>query len=117
MEENRIILRGDIYYADLHPVIGSEQDGIRPVLIVQNNIGNRYSTTVIAAAITSNRKKKRLPTHIPVGNVPGVFPNSIILLEQIRTLDKSRLLDFIGTVRPEVMQAVDQAINISVGQD
>jgi mRNA interferase MazF len=117
MEEKRIILRGDIYYADLHPVIGSEQDGIRPVLIVQNNTGNRYSPTVIAAAITSSRKKKRLPTHIPVGNVPGVFPNSIILLEQIRTLDKSRLLDFIGTVRPEVMRAVDQAINISVGQD
>ncbi len=115
--EKRQILRGDIYYADLHPVLGSEQDGIRPVLIVQNNTGNRYSPTVIAAAITSSQKKKRLPTHIPVGNVPGVSPNSIILLEQIRTLDKRRLLDYIGMVQPDTMKAVDRAISISVGQE
>ena len=115
--EGRHILRGDIYYADLHPAIGSEQDGIRPVLIIQNNIGNRYSPTVIVAAITSSQKKKHLPTHIPVGNVPGMFPNSIILLEQIRTLDKCRLLDYVGALQPDTMKAVDQAINISVGQD
>ncbi len=115
--EERHILRGDIYYADLHPAIGSEQDGIRPVLIIQNNIGNRFSPTVIAAAITSRQKKKHLPTHVPVGQVPGMHPNSIILTEQIRTLDKSRLFGYIGTIQPEVMRAVDQAINISVGQE
>ena len=114
--EKRHILRGDIYYADLHPAVGSEQSGIRPVLIIQNNIGNRFSPTVIVAPITSRRKKKHLPTHVSVGKAPGMIPHSIILTEQIRTLDKSRLLEYIGTVQPEVMQKVDRAINISVGQ-
>ena len=86
------IRRGDIYLADLRPAVGSEQDGVRPVLIIQNNTGNKYSPTVIAAAITSRQTKSRLPTHVRVGEVPGMLRNSVILLEQIRTIDKSRLL-------------------------
>jgi mRNA interferase MazF len=114
---NRQIQRGDIYLADLRPTVGSEQSGVRPVLIVQNNVGNKYSPTVIAAAITSRRTKARLPTHVQVGMAPGMFPDSIIMLEQLRTLDKSRLLDYISAVQPDTMLAVNQAINISVGQD
>jgi len=116
MEElNRHILRGDIYLADLRPAIGSEQDGVRPVLIVQNNTGNQYSPTVIAAAITSRQTKTRLPTHVRVGNTPGMRRNSIILLEQLRTLDKSRLLHYIGTAEGTTMRRVDAALGISVG--
>lgn len=116
MEElNRHILRGDIYLADLRPAIGSEQDGVRPVLIVQNNTGNKYSPTVIAAAITSRQMKNRLPTHVRVGNTPGMRRNSIILLEQIRTLDKCRLLHYIGTAEEATMMLVDAALKISVG--
>lgn len=116
MEElNRHILRGDIYLADLRPAIGSEQDGVRPVLIVQNNTGNKYSPTVIAAAITSRQTKTRLPTHVRVGNTPGLRRDSIILLEQIRTLDKRRLLHYIGTAEETTMMRVDVALNISVG--
>ena len=114
---NRQIQRGDIYLADLRPTVGSEQSGVRPVLIVQNNVGNKYSPTVIAAAITSRRTKASLPTHVQVGKAPGMFPDSIIMLEQLRTLDKSRLLDYISAVQPDTMLAVNQAINISVGQD
>ncbi len=114
---NRQIRRGDIYLADLRPTVGCEQSGVRPVLIVQNNVGNKYSPTVIAAAITSRRTKARLPTHVQVGKAPGMFPDSIIMLEQLRTLDKSRLLDYISAVQPDTMLAVNQAINISVGQD
>lgn len=117
MEEKRQIRRGDIYHADLRPAIGSEQDGVRPVLIVQNNVGNKYSPTVIAAAITSRRTKARLPTHVQVGEVPGMFPESIVMLEQLRTLDKSRLLDYISALQPETMREVDRAISISVGRD
>lgn len=115
--ENRHIQRGDIYLADLRPAIGSEQDGIRPVLIVQNNMGNQYSQTVIAAAITSRRTKNRLPTHVRVGKVSGMYKSSVILLEQIRTLDKSRLLRYIGTVEQNTMHRVDTAIVVSVGHE
>ena len=93
------VKRGDIYYADLSPVVGSEQGGIRPVLIVQNDIGNRYSPTVIAAAITSQREKAKLPTHIEVcGESCGLAKNSVVLLEQIRTIDKRRLKEHMGTL-------------------
>ncbi len=117
MKEKRRIQRGDIYHADLRPAVGSEQDGIRPVLIIQNNMGNKYSPTVIAAAITSRRTKARIPTHVLVGEVPGMFPDSTIMLEQLRTLDKSRLLEYIGTADQETMQQVDEAFCISVGHD
>ncbi len=117
------IRRGDIYYADLSPVVGSEQGGIRPVLIVQNNMGNRYSPTVIAAAITSKTGKTKLPTHIEVSagenvtgaNSCGLAKNSIILLEQIRTIDKRRLKERMGTLDDSTMHQVDSAIGISFG--
>lgn len=117
MKENRQIQRGNIYHADLRPAVGSEQNGVRPVLIVQNNMGNQYSPPIIAAAITSRRTKARIPIHIPVGEVPGMFPDSTIMLEQLRTLDKSRLLEYIGTVDQETMRRVDEAFCISVGRD
>ena len=111
------VKRGDIYYADLSPVVGSEQGGIRPVLINQNDTGNRYSPTVIAAAITSQTGKARLPTHIdlPVNEHCGLNRNSIILLEQVRTLDKKRLRERMGHVEEEVMEKVDTAIAVSFG--
>lgn len=117
IEMKKHILRGQIYKADLRPAVGSEQDGIRPVLIVQNNMGNRYSPTVIVAAITSRRTKARIPTHVLVGDVPGLFPDSTIMLEQLRTLDKSRLLEYIGTADRETMRQVDEAFSVSVGHD
>ena len=93
------IRRGDIYYADLRPVVGSEQGGIRPVVILQNNVGNRHSPTVIAAAITSRKGKHKLPTHVNLdAPVPGLYRDSIILLEQLRTIDKSRLRDKLGSL-------------------
>jgi mRNA interferase MazF len=110
------IRRGDIYYADLSPVIGSEQGGLRPVLIVQNDIGNRYSPTVIAAAITSRMGKTRLPTHIDVfADKVGLAKDSVILLEQVRTLDKKRLKERMGHLDDIVMQKVNDAISISFG--
>ena len=111
------VKRGDIYYADLSPVVGSEQGGIRPVLIIQNDTGNRYSPTVIAAAITSQTGKARLPTHIalPVKENCGLNRDSIILLEQIRTLDKRRLRERMGRVDGAVMERVDDAIAVSFG--
>ena len=110
------VKRGDIYYADLSPVIGSEQGGLRPVLIVQNDIGNRYSPTVIAAAITSRMSKAKLPTHIDIfaGEV-GLAKDSVVLLEQIRTLDKRRLKEKMGHLDDEVMNHVNTAIAISFG--
>lgn len=110
------IRRGDIYYADLSPVVGSEQGGLRPVLIVQNNVGNRYSPTVIAAAITSRLGKAKLPTHIDIqaGEV-GLARDSVVLLEQIRTLDKRRLREKMGHLSDPVMEQVDTAITISFG--
>lgn len=111
------VKRGDIYYADLSPVVGSEQGGVRPVLIIQNDTGNRYSPTVIAAAITSQTGKARLPTHIdlPVDQSCGLSRNSIILLEQVRTLDKKRLRERMGRVDSAVMEKVDAAIAVSFG--
>ena len=110
------IRRGDIYYADLSPVIGSEQGGLRPVLIVQNDVGNRHSPTVIAAAITSRTTKSKLPTHIDVyGEEVGLAKNSVVLLEQIRTLDKKRLKEKMGHLDNETMSRVNSAIVVSFG--
>ena len=111
-----VIRRGDIYYADLSPVVGSEQGGIRPVLIIQNNVGNRYSPTVIAAAITSRGTKADLPTHIRLyANESGLSRDSVVLLEQIRTLDKRRLKEKMGTLDQYDMDKVDQALSVSFG--
>lgn len=110
------IYKGDIFYADLTPVVGCEQGGIRPVLIIQNNIGNRYSPTVIVAAITSRTGKQHLPTHIGLG-VPqnGLRQNSLVLLEQVRTIDRSRLRDYIGTLVDRQLRQVDEALAVSFG--
>lgn len=110
------IKRGDIYYADLSPVVGSEQGGLRPVLIIQNDVGNRYSPTVIAAAITSRMDKNKLPTHIAVYAARAGLPrDSVILLEQIRTLDKRRLRERIGHLDDDAMLRVNEAISVSFG--
>lgn len=110
------IKRGEIYYADLSPVVGSEQGGIRPVLIVQNDTGNRYSPTVIAAAITSQQEKAKLPTHISVKTSDsGLLKNSIILLEQVRTIDKTRLKEKMGDLDKESMDMVNKALSVSFG--
>ncbi len=110
------VKRGDIYYADLSPVVGSEQGGMRPVLIIQNDVGNRYSPTVIAAAITSRMGKTRLPTHIDVyADKVGLSKDSVILLEQVRTLDKRRLGEKMGHLDDEMMVAVNNAIAVSFG--
>lgn len=110
------IRRGDIYYADLRPVVGSEQGGIRPVVILQNNTGNQFSPTTIAAAITSRDEKHQIPTHIWIGSRPyGLRQESMILLEQVRTLDRKRLRDYIGCLDKETMQAVDRGLVVSLG--
>jgi mRNA interferase MazF len=110
------IRRGDIFYADLSPVVGSEQGGLRPVLIVQNDVGNRYSPTVIAAAITSRMGKTRLPTHIDIyASRAGLAKDSVILLEQVRTLDKIRLREKMGHISPETMELVDKGLQVSLG--
>ena len=110
------IRRGDIFYADLSPVVGSEQGGLRPVLIIQNDVGNRYSPTVIAAAITSRMGKTRLPTHIDIyAERAGLAKDSVILLEQIRTLDKRRLKERMGHLDGAVMDEVNAAIAVSFG--
>lgn len=110
------VKRGDIYYADLSPVIGSEQGGVRPVLVVQNNVGNKYSPTIIIAAITSQINKARLPTHVEI-NAPvfGLPKDSVVLLEQIRTIDKKRLREKIGKFDEDMMKLVDEALKISIG--
>ena len=110
------IKRGELYYADLSPVVGSEQGGVRPVLVVQNDEGNKYSPTIIAAAVTSKINKAKLPTHIelPIGDF-GLQKDSVILLEQIRTLDKRRLKERIGELPEITMSKVDKAILISLG--
>ncbi len=111
-----IIKRGDIFYADLSPVIGSEQGGVRPILIVQNDVGNKYSPTVIAAAITSQINKAKLPTHIEIDSKEyGLTKDSVILLEQIRTIDKRRLREKIGHLDDERMKSVNYALNVSFG--
>jgi mRNA interferase MazF len=113
---NVVIKRGDIYYADLSPVIGSEQGGVRPVLIVQNDVGNKYSPTVIAAAITSQIYKAKLPTHIEIGALEyGLAKDSVILMEQIRTIDKTRLREKIGHLDDELMIKVNDALEVSFG--
>ena len=110
------VKRGDIYYADLSPVVGSEQGGVRPVLIVQNDTGNKYSPTVIAAAITSQINKARLPTHIELeARNYGLTKDSVVLLEQIRTIDKKRLKERMGKLDDDLMNAVDNAIAVSFG--
>ena len=114
--QQNMVRRGEIYYADLSPVVGSEQGGMRPVLIVQNDVGNRYSPTVIAAAITSQQNKARLPTHIEIeARTYGLTKNSVVLLEQVRTLDKRRLRERMGCLDEKAMQRVDGAIAISLG--
>lgn len=110
------VKRGEIYYADLSPVVGSEQGGVRPVLIVQNDVGNRHSPTVIAAAITSQRDKAKLPTHIDVSAAScGLSKDSVVLLEQIRTIDKKRLKERMGELDLGAMHKVNNALSISFG--
>ncbi len=111
-----IIRRGDIFYADLSPVIGSEQGGVRPVLIIQNDIGNKYSPTVIVAAITSQINKAKLPTHIEIdGKKYGLPKDSVILLEQVRTIDKRRFIEKICKLDDEIMSKVNEGLKISLG--
>ena len=110
------VKRGDIYYADLSPVVGSEQGGVRPVLIIQNDVGNCYSPTVIVAAITSRPNKHWIPTHIELGNhVRGLHNDSVILLEQVRTIDRIRLRGYVGSLSGAMMRKVDEAILVSFG--
>lgn len=109
------VKRGELYYADLSPVVGSEQGGVRPVLVVQNDVGNRYSPTVIAAAVTSKMNKAKLPTHIELPSSFGLAKDSVILLEQIRTIDKRRLKERIGELPDSTMNLVNKAILISLG--
>jgi len=110
------IKRGDIYYADLSPVVGSEQGGLRPVLIIQNDVGNKYSPTVIAAAITSRMEKAKLPTHIDLyADKVGLSKDSVVLLEQVRTIDKQRLKERMGHLDDESMSEINNAIAVSFG--
>ncbi len=110
------VKRGEVFYADLSPVVGSEQGGTRPVLIIQNDVGNRYSPTVIAAAITSRQDKNKMPTHIGIkGASCGLAKDSVVLLEQMRTLDKRRLREKTGRIDPADQRRVDEAINVSLG--
>lgn len=112
------VKRGEIYYADLSPVVGSEQGGVRPVLIVQNDVGNKYSPTIIAAAITSKINKAKMPTHIEISaDEYGLCKDSVILLEQIRTIDKRRLREKIGKLDIDMMKLVDRALFVSFGID
>lgn len=106
--------RGEIYYADLNPVIGSEQGGVRPVVIIQNDVGNKYSSTTIVAAITSKKEKTEMPTHVNI-EADGLSRKSTVLLEQIRTIDKSRLRDYIALLDRKVMGYIDKALVISFG--
>ncbi|WP_315672293.1 type II toxin-antitoxin system PemK/MazF family toxin [Clostridium sp. 19966] len=113
-----IVKRGDIFYADLSPVVGSEQGGIRPVIIIQNDVGNKYSPTIIVAAITSQINKAKLPTHVEISSEEyGLNKDSVVLLEQIRTLDKRRLKEKIGHMKDEDMKLVNEALLISLGLD
>lgn len=111
-----MVKRGELYYADLSPVIGSEQGGVRPVLVVQNDVGNKYSPTVIAAAVTSKIDKAKLPTHIELSaREYGLSKDSVVLLEQIRTLDKTRLKERIGQVSADKMHKINEALLVSLG--
>ena len=111
-----IVKRGDIFYADLSPVVGSEQCGVRPVLIIQNDVGNKYSPTVIVAAITSQINKAKLPTHIELNaNEYGLIKDSVVLMEQVRTIDKKRLKEKIGHINDDLLFKIDEALAISFG--
>ena len=111
-----MIMRGDLFSACLDPVVGSEQGGIRPVVIVQNDIGNQHSTTVIVAAVTTSAKKAGLPVHVPVSAAEsGLKHDSVVLLEQVRTLEKSRLTKYLGCLSPEAMRRIDRALALSLG--
>lgn len=111
-----IVKRGDVFYADLSPVIGSEQGGVRPVLVIQNDIGNKYSPTIIIAAITSQINKAKLPTHVEISAPEyGLPKDSVVLLEQVRTIDKKRLREKIGRFNDEMMAKVDECLKISMG--
>lgn len=110
-----IIKRGDVFYADLSPVIGSEQGGIRPVVIIQNNMGNKFSPTVIISAITSQTNKTNLPTHVVISGDVNLPKNSVALLEQVRTIDKRRLRDKVGKLDAKSMKKIDKALLISIG--
>ncbi len=111
-----MVKRGELYYADLSPVIGSEQGGVRPVLVVQNDVGNKYSPTIIAAAVTSKIDKAKLPTHIELSaREYGLSKDSVVLLEQIRTLDKTRLKERIGQVSADKMRKINEALLVSLG--
>ena len=111
-----MIKRGEIYYADLNPVVGSEQGGIRPIVVLQNDVGNKYSPTVIAAATTSRLTKAKLPTHIELTKSETPLPkDSVVLLEQIRTIDKSRIKEKIGELPPDIMQRINDALLVSLG--
>ncbi len=113
-----LIRRGDIFYADLRPVIGSEQGGIRPVLIVQNDTGNKHSPTVICAAVTSRMNKAKLPTHVEISAEKyGIIKDSVILLEQVRTIDKSRLKEKICHLETDIIRRIDRALLISLALD
>ena len=115
-ERDTMISRGDLFSACLDPVVGSEQGGIRPVLVIQNDVGNRYSPTVIVLAVTGQLNKARLPTHVPIEcEGTGLVKDSVVLAEQIRTLDKRRLRERIGSLRPEVMARVGDALKVSLG--
>lgn len=108
--------RGELYYADLSPVVGSEQGGVRPVLVIQNDVGNKYSPTIIVAAITSKLSKAKIPTHVELSSLDyGLPKDSVVLLEQLRTLDKRRLKEKIGVVDPYKMSVIDNALLISLG--
>lgn len=110
----KMIQRGDIYYADLNPTVGSEQGGVRPLVILQNNVGNRYSPTVIAAAITA-KPKKPLPTHAAIAGIGGLSRESFVLLEQIRTIDRCRFREYVGRLGTQEMKRIDEALAISIG--
>jgi len=111
-----IVKKGDIYFADLSPVVGSEQGGVRPVLVVQNDVGNKFSPTIIVAAVTSQINKAKLPTHVEIDAVNnGLSKNSVVLLEQLRTIDKKRLKERIGALDQELIPNVDEALSVSLG--
>ena len=112
---DKTIYRGDMYYADLSPVIGSEEHGIRPVLVIQNNVGNRYSPTIVVAAITSVILKAKLPTHYIIPAISGLEKDSLVLLEQVRTIDRKRLGEYIGILDDKYMKGIDRALAISMG--
>lgn len=111
-----IVKKGDLYFADLSPVVGSEQGGVRPVLVVQNDVGNKYSPTIIVAAVTSQINKAKLPTHVELEAANGgLSKNSVVLLEQLRTIDKQRLKERIGTLNDTQLPTVDEALSVSLG--